>query len=88
MTEPAARLKENQVGLSHADRIDLYGDELADILEAVMATADDEPADALTEDECAAINADGRDGRGWITESNLTATEASDLYAYRTRRDA
>lgn len=86
MTEPAARLKENQEGLSHLDRIDLYGEELADILEAVMATADDEPADALTGDECDAINADGRDGRGWITESNLTPAEADTLAAYRAQR--
>lgn len=43
----------------------------------------DAPAGALTDDECAAIGADGRDGRGWITEANLTDAERAALAAYR-----
>lgn len=37
------------------------------------------PADALSEDECEAIGADGRDGRGWVTQSNLTEAERAAL---------
>lgn len=41
------------------------------------------PANALTNDECEAIKADGRDGRGWITMDNLTARELMVLSVYR-----
>lgn len=42
-----------------------------------------EPVDALTADECDAIGADGRDGRGWIMPANLTEPERAALAAYR-----
>jgi hypothetical protein len=41
------------------------------------------PADALTQDECDAIGVDGRDGRGWVTESNLTPDQRVHLAAIR-----
>lgn len=37
----------------------------------------------LSQDECDAIGADGRDGRGWITAENLTAEESKRLAAFR-----
>lgn len=42
-----------------------------------------EPPDALSDEECQAIGADGRDGRGYVAESNLTFGETRALKAYR-----
>lgn len=50
-------------------------------------TEDDVPVDALSDDECDAIGADGRDGRGWITERNVTFTERAALDRYRAGRE-
>lgn len=41
------------------------------------------PFDALDEAECEAIGADGRDGRGYVTESNLTDGERRSLEQFR-----
>lgn len=46
-----------------------------------------EPPDALSDEECQAIGADGRDGRGYVAESNLTWGERRALAAYREVRD-
>ena len=54
-----------------------------EVTDQQFQTGDVEPVDALSEDECEAIGADGRDGRGWITESNLTPDERERLEAYR-----
>ncbi len=44
---------------------------------------DIDPEDLIDQDECDAIGADGRDGRGTIVGGNLTPEETATLVAYR-----
>lgn len=59
---------------------------LADRIAAAGGSGDPFRGYVLSQDECEAIGADGRDGRGTVTERNLTAAERVALAAYRAVR--